>query len=204
MTAAENGQVRRMFLYHLWKQFFTEGLRQHLCRVQTAVICVLAKVVLKYFNFSKLASVLIPLPLISVYFFAIMCYPVGRFYFNIYHEIQDLYSYYSGVRRGMWVAVMNGDIVGCMSVDMAANDRAELKRMVVSSKFRRRGFASQMISWAIEFAKREGYREISVGTSSFQRPAELLYRKHGFIFYKEELFWAPMFECVDRYFLMRL
>jgi len=74
---------------------------------------------------------------------------------------------------------------------MNARDNAiELRRMAVSSKYRRRGIASRLINIAVAHARAHGKSCIDLTTSSYQESALGLYEKHGWVIRRE---WVLMF-----------
>ena len=57
----------------------------------------------------------------------------------------------------------------------------ELKRMYVSSDFRRLGIGQKLLDTAIDFAKSIGYSRIVLDSSKALHPARALYLKSGFV-----------------------
>ncbi|PPQ93367.1 hypothetical protein CVT25_014043 [Psilocybe cyanescens] len=91
-------------------------------------------------------------------------------------------------KSGFWVAeaVQQGgkpEVVGCVGLDANTNKdetSAELRRLVISPKYRRRGIAQQLIRTVVQFAHEHEIQSIFLTTSSYQQPAINMYKKLGF------------------------
>lgn len=84
----------------------------------------------------------------------------------------------------MWVADLNGKVVGM--VGLIRTDRheprvASLQRMYVVPSWRGMGIGKKLLNELIAYAKRQGIEKIVLNTSSLQKPALRLCKKHGFI-----------------------
>jgi len=55
-----------------------------------------------------------------------------------------------------------------------------LEDMIVADEFRGRGLGSELLRHAIEFARRQGVPRITVLTDLENKPAQRLYKRHGF------------------------
>ena len=56
----------------------------------------------------------------------------------------------------------------------------ELRRMTVSSRYHRRGIASQLLEQLLDHAKKHGLKEIYLHTTQYQTAGIALYKKAGF------------------------
>lgn len=94
--------------------------------------------------------------------------------------------------NGFWIAEvydaegMHSEVVGCTGLDVsqvnnAQNTAIELRRMAVSSKYRRRGIASRLINIAVAHARAHGKEYIDLTTSSFQESTLSFYETHGWV-----------------------
>ncbi|KIM49789.1 hypothetical protein M413DRAFT_57183, partial [Hebeloma cylindrosporum] len=90
--------------------------------------------------------------------------------------------------NGFWIAEdydaegMHSEVVGCTGlVNNAQNTAIELRRMAVSSKYRRRGIASRLINIAVAHAQAHGKEYIDLTTSSFQESTLSFYETHGWV-----------------------
>ncbi|KAF4615011.1 hypothetical protein D9613_003496 [Agrocybe pediades] len=108
-------------------------------------------------------------------------------------------------RNGFWVAeTPSGDVVGCLGLDSNTHNSnettSELRHLVVSRKFRRRGIAQQLVTAAVEHAKELGTKTLFLTTSSYQRAALGLYQKLGWT--KQEIRRVSvLFDNIDIYAL---
>ncbi|CAD5277063.1 Uncharacterized N-acetyltransferase YsnE [Alteromonas sp. 38] len=73
-------------------------------------------------------------------------------------------------------------LAGCVAIRKLSNTEAELKSMRTSAMFRKKGIASQLLTFVIEFAAANGYQTLSLetGTQDYFNAARRLYSKHGF------------------------
>ncbi|KDR82123.1 hypothetical protein GALMADRAFT_240646 [Galerina marginata CBS 339.88] len=94
---------------------------------------------------------------------------------------------YPAGKSGFWIAESYGEnlepeLVGCVGLDFNTNPdetKAELRRMVVSSRHRRRGIAHLLLKAAVGHARKNTIKSIYLTTSSFQSPAINMYKKLG-------------------------
>jgi GNAT superfamily N-acetyltransferase len=99
-------------------------------------------------------------------------------------------SYNRSKRCCFWVAETvvvdddsNTQLVGTTAVRNLKQfeSTCELKRMFVSSDFRRLGLGQKLLDTAIGFAKSVGYSRIVLDSSKALHPARALYLKSGFV-----------------------
>ncbi|KAH9483480.1 putative N-acetyltransferase camello [Psilocybe cubensis] len=94
-------------------------------------------------------------------------------------------------RSGFWVAEVVEDakrpvIVGCVglgkSYAYSSEDEtsAELRRLVISPRYRHKGIGRKLIQTVVHFAREHQIETIYLTTSSYQQPAINLYKKLGF------------------------
>lgn len=81
-----------------------------------------------------------------------------------------------------FVAEQAGERLGCAFVMRAeeAADAAKLRLLLVEPAARRRGIGQGLIDACIEFARRSGYRTLSLWTESVLVDARRLYQRKGF------------------------
>lgn len=85
-----------------------------------------------------------------------------------------------GVR--MWVARLDGALVGTAALKNLTPTHDELKSMRTDPAVRGKGVASALLAHALADARARGITQVSLETGSmaFFEPARALYRKHGF------------------------
>jgi putative acetyltransferase len=85
-----------------------------------------------------------------------------------------------GVR--MWVARLDGALVGTVALKSLTPTHDELKSMRTDPAARGHGIATALLAHALADARSRGISQVSLETGSmaFFDPARALYRKHGF------------------------
>lgn len=90
--------------------------------------------------------------------------------------------------RITFVYIENGEFVGEGSLLFDREDpdytipqkRIYLSRMIVKKEFRNRGIGGVLIDYIVDYARRLGYKEMSLGVDIDNLPALHLYEKKGF------------------------
>jgi ribosomal protein S18 acetylase RimI-like enzyme len=90
--------------------------------------------------------------------------------------------------RITFVYTRKGEFIGEGSMVLKNNDpdytipdkRIYLSRMIVKSEYRNHGIGSILIDYLIEYARKNGYKEISIGVDIVNLNARHLYEKKGF------------------------
>jgi putative acetyltransferase len=81
---------------------------------------------------------------------------------------------------GLWVAVEDEEVLGCVALHAISSGTAELKRMYVAPDARGRGVARKLSEFAISTARDIGYEKLRLGTLATMLPAQNLYMSLGF------------------------
>jgi GNAT superfamily N-acetyltransferase len=68
--------------------------------------------------------------------------------------------------------------MGCLRV--IGDEMGEIKRMYTRPAFRRRGIGREVLECLLQEARLMGYTRIRLDTPRFMKPAQSLYRSHGF------------------------
>jgi ribosomal protein S18 acetylase RimI-like enzyme len=88
--------------------------------------------------------------------------------------------------RGQLFALRTGNrVVGMVSLLLTVSTAEGgevfwLEDLIVADEFRGRGFGSELLRHAIEFARQQGVPRITVLTDLENKPAQRLYKRHGF------------------------
>jgi RimJ/RimL family protein N-acetyltransferase len=82
--------------------------------------------------------------------------------------------------EGGLVAVVGGEIVGSIHVDVSSHGFGEIG-MAVLRDWRERGVGSALLAAAIEWARQRGLHKLSLSVFAHNAPAIALYRKFGFV-----------------------
>src|SRR3989344_6351470 len=77
------------------------------------------------------------------------------------HRIPEVYQ--KG-KSNFWLALDNNEIVGTAALVDYGKNQGYLKRMYVGKKFRGTGLAKKLLETALVFARKNGFREIFLGT----------------------------------------
>lgn len=81
----------------------------------------------------------------------------------------------------IFFVVADGVAAGTVALIPSATGVLELTKMAVSPEFQGRGFADELLSRSIEYAKSTGASLVWLESHTKLAPAITLYRKHGFV-----------------------
>ena len=97
--------------------------------------------------------------------------------------LDTLFEVYQDKKTKYFVVEKDGEVVGGCGIAPLENEEAyicELQKMYFSPEIRGTGFAEQIISKCLEFAKKVGYKQCYLETLSFMTAAQKLYKRIGF------------------------
>ncbi len=103
--------------------------------------------------------------------------------FNGFYEqemlrgMAELYDDLSGSQ--MWIAELDGKIVGDIAVIKKGENRAQLRWLGVDMDVQGQGLGNRLLAEAISFCREKGYRQLFLGTLDILKPARHLYAKFG-------------------------
>ncbi|MBL7806647.1 MAG: GNAT family N-acetyltransferase [Saprospiraceae bacterium] len=95
-----------------------------------------------------------------------------------------LYDLFQADRAVLWVAAVNGELVGCCGIyptEGLPNDTAELVKFYILSKARGIGIGKQLMEKAISSAEAFGYLNIYLESMPEFAKAVSMYQKLGFL-----------------------
>lgn len=81
----------------------------------------------------------------------------------------------------LWVAELDGDIVGSIAVVKRGNHAAQLRWFGVSAAVQGLGIGNRLLETAMDFCRACNYTDIVLWTIDILKPARHLYGKHGFV-----------------------
>jgi DNA-binding MarR family transcriptional regulator/predicted GNAT family acetyltransferase len=85
-----------------------------------------------------------------------------------------------------WIAEMNGENVGCVMLAKETPVVARLRLLLVDPKARGLGLGARLTDECVRFARRAGYRKITLWTHSILTAARHVYAKAGFKLIRSE------------------
>ncbi len=98
----------------------------------------------------------------------------------VYADADALPGPYVPPLGGLWLAVAEGDGVGCVALRPIDGHTAEVKRMFVATPWRGRGVGRALLRALINGARARGYVTLRLGTLHDMDAAQSLYRSVGF------------------------
>ena len=98
----------------------------------------------------------------------------------------DFINNYDPQKERCWIAEMQGEQVGSIFCVKAGADVAKLRLLLVVPKARGLGLGTRLVKECIRFAKRSGYKKLTLWTNDVLVDARKIYEKSGFKLVEEE------------------
>ena len=98
----------------------------------------------------------------------------------------DFINNYDPQKERCWIAEMEGEQVGSIFCVKAGEDVAKLRLLLVDPKARGLGLGTRLVQECIRFARRSGYKKLTLWTNDILVEARRIYEKNGFKLIKEE------------------
>ncbi len=97
-------------------------------------------------------------------------------------DLDDIGAYYQKSSGNFWVALIDGKVVGTISLLYLGNGQAALRKMFVHKSFRgaRYGVASRLLSALLSWAREQNLQELYLGTTNKFTAAQRFYVKNNF------------------------
>jgi len=103
-----------------------------------------------------------------------------------------------------WVAEFLDVLIGHVGIQPTDKEgEAELRRMSVSSHWRRRGVGRCLLRTTENFCRSRGYSRIVLSTVDFLKPALAMYRNNDYILVKVESYGVPPVDKINVHHLVK-
>ena len=83
-------------------------------------------------------------------------------------------------RDRLWLAELDGRLVGCIAIVAAAPGVGQLRWFLVAPEARSAGLGRRLMAEALGFCREQGHRSVILWTVDLLEDAARLYRAHGF------------------------
>ncbi len=98
-----------------------------------------------------------------------------------YYVMKGLTEFMEKTEGGdLWVAEVNGEIVGSIAITKSSEHAAQLRWFVIDKSYQGLGIGQKLMETAISFSKKQGYQLIFLWTVSILETARYLYQKYNF------------------------
>lgn len=107
----------------------------------------------------------------------------GRYYeIKILKDMSDFFIRYDEKRDGFWTVCLDNRVEGSITIDSIDknSDIVRLRWLILSSELRGRGIGKKLIATAVEFCRKQHYRQIHLWTANNLQAACHLYKQAGF------------------------
>ncbi|MBN1547277.1 MAG: GNAT family N-acetyltransferase [Syntrophaceae bacterium] len=97
-------------------------------------------------------------------------------------EMSEFVQRFDPERDGIWTISRKGYVGGAIVIDGldVASEAAHLRWFIVSEKLRGLGFGNRLMTEAVQFCRRHGFRQVYLCTFKGLHTARHLYEKFGF------------------------
>ena len=100
--------------------------------------------------------------------------------------VADFANKFDTKRERCWIAEMDGENVGCIFLAKDSATVARIRLLLVDPKARGLGLGARLVDECLRFARRAGYKKITLWTHSVLTAARHIYEKAGFKLMRSE------------------
>jgi DNA-binding MarR family transcriptional regulator/N-acetylglutamate synthase-like GNAT family acetyltransferase len=94
--------------------------------------------------------------------------------------VADYVDHRDPLRENAWLAEVDGEPVGCVFCTKKDDQTARLRLLLVEPRARGLGIGTRLVEECLRFARRAGYREITLWTNGVLTGARRIYERAGF------------------------
>lgn len=94
--------------------------------------------------------------------------------------VADFVNNFDAKRERCWIAEIDGESVGCVMLVKDSEQVARLRLLLVEPRARGLGLGGRLVDECVRFARRRGYRKITLWTHSVLTAARKIYERAGF------------------------
>jgi DNA-binding MarR family transcriptional regulator/N-acetylglutamate synthase-like GNAT family acetyltransferase len=98
-----------------------------------------------------------------------------------YYVMKGLTEFLEDSEGGdLWIAEVNGDIVGSIAITKSSEKIAQLRWFVIDERYQGFGIGKKLMNAALEFCENQGYQTVFLWTVNILETARYLYSKYNF------------------------
>ena len=94
--------------------------------------------------------------------------------------VADFVNKYDAARERCWIAEIDGENVGCIFLAKDSPTVARIRLLLVDPQARGRGLGARLVDECLHFARRAGYKKVTLWTHSVLTAARHIYEQAGF------------------------